>query len=116
MKLLKQLDKANWNNVKRIVRVGKLQDHEIQISTIDVQALLSFSLRSNHPSFSFKISLASPYFCIRPPKKKKNNNIKKKNFRAAFVLEQFYLHPIHFFLHPIKEMGCKHGVCVIWGI
>ena len=30
--------------------------------------------------------------------------------------EQFYLHPIHFSLHPIREMGIKTWVCVIWGV
>ena len=34
----------------------------------------------------------------------------------GFLLEQFYLHPIHFSLHPIREMGMKTWVCVIWGV
>ena len=34
----------------------------------------------------------------------------------ALALEQFYLHPIHFSLHPIREMGVKTWVCVIWGV
>ena len=27
--------------------------------------------------------------------------------------EKFYLHPMIFFTHPIKEMECKYEVCVI---
>ena len=29
--------------------------------------------------------------------------------------EKFYLHLMVFSIHPIREMGCKYGVCVIWG-
>ena len=33
-----------------------------------------------------------------------------------FQTEQFYLHHIHFSLHPIREIGCEYDVCVIWGV
>ena len=30
--------------------------------------------------------------------------------------EKFYLHPKNFSIHPIREIGCKNGLCVIWGV
>ena len=33
-----------------------------------------------------------------------------------YLLEQFYLHPIYFSLHPVREIRCKHGMCMIWGV
>ena len=33
-----------------------------------------------------------------------------------FSKEKFYLHPMVFSIHLIREMGCKYRVCVIWGV
>ena len=43
--------------------------------------------------------------------------VEQENFVSTWdIYEKFYLHPIHFSIHPIREMGSKYGVCVIWGI
>ena len=38
------------------------------------------------------------------------------NVSIYFTNEKFYLHPMVFSIHPIREMGYKYGVCVIWGV
>ena len=42
--------------------------------------------------------------------------IRPMDWATTSKIEKFYLHPKNFSIHPIREMGCKNWLCVIWSV